>query len=84
MESKESQTSRLVLGTAQLGMPYGIANKTGQPNMAAAESIVAGVWEGGVREFDTAQAYGESEIVLGKALKSLGIARQAKVISNSP
>lgn len=81
MEPKRSQTSRLVLGTAQLGMPYGIANRTGQPDMPAAESMVASVWEGGVREFDTAQTYGESEIVLGHAFKSLGITDQARVIS---
>lgn len=81
MVSTKSLTSRLVLGTAQLGMPYGIANRTGQPGKSAAESIVASAWEGGVREFDTAQTYGESEIVLGNALKSLGIKHQAKVIS---
>ena len=33
VNSEESKTaSRLVLGTAQLGMPYGEANKTGQPD----------------------------------------------------
>ena len=81
MESQTSQNSRLVLGTAQFGMRYGIANKIGQPDFLSVQSIVAEVWESGVREFDTAQAYGESERVLGKVLSSLGIAREAKVIS---
>ncbi len=81
MESQISQNSRLVLGTAQFGMRYGMANKIGQPDFVSVESIVAEVWESGVREFDTAQAYGESERVLGKVLRSLGIAREAKVIS---
>ena len=81
MESQASQNSRLVLGTAQFGMRYGIANKIGQPDFLSVQSIVAEVWESGVREFDTAQAYGESERVLGKVLSSLGIAREAKVIS---
>ena len=62
-------------------MRYGIANKIGQPDFLSVRSIVAEVWESGVREFDTAQAYGESERVLGKVLRSLGIAREAKVIS---
>jgi aryl-alcohol dehydrogenase-like predicted oxidoreductase len=62
-------------------MRYGMANKIGQPDFLSVESIVAEVWESGVREFDTAQAYGESESVLGKVLHSLGIAREAKVIS---
>lgn len=81
MTSTASQTSRLVLGTAQLGMPYGIANTTGQPDRRAVETIIAGAWEGGVRELDTGQAYGESEIVLGKALNALGITREVKIIS---
>lgn len=71
----------LVIGTAQLGLPYGIANKTGQPNQSAATAIVREAWESGIREFDTAQRYGISEQVLGKALSELGISKEAKVIS---
>ena len=81
MASAVSQNSRLVLGTAQHGMHYGIANKTGQPDFHTVESMVAEAWTYGVREFDTAQAYGESESVLGRVLSSLGITRQARVIS---
>lgn len=62
--------NRLVLGTAQLGMPYGIANRTGQPDQDLANDILSAAWEGGVRMLDTAQAYGESEIVIGRFLKS--------------
>ncbi|MBI4135790.1 aldo/keto reductase [Candidatus Uhrbacteria bacterium] len=71
----------LVLGTAQLGIPYGVANKTGQPDQKTATEIVRAAWEGGIREFDTAQEYGESERVLGVAFRELGIADQVKVIS---
>jgi aryl-alcohol dehydrogenase-like predicted oxidoreductase len=81
MASPVSQNSRLVLGTVQFGMQYGIANKTGQPGLPAVESIVAEAWKSGVREFDTAQAYGESECVLGQVLRSLGIAQEATVVS---
>lgn len=73
--------SRLVLGTAQLGMDYGIANTTGQPVYHMARSIVQEAWEAGIREFDTAQAYGQSERVLGQIIKDLGIADEAKVIT---
>lgn len=73
--------SRLVLGTAQLGMDYGIANKTGRPDMRMARDIVGAAWEGGIRYFDTAQAYGESEFVLGKILSELGVASQAFIIT---
>jgi aryl-alcohol dehydrogenase-like predicted oxidoreductase len=75
------ENSRLVLGTAQLGMNYGVANKTGRPNFDEARDIVKYAWEGGICEFDTAQAYGESEKVLGQILSSLGIAEKTKIIS---
>ena len=79
---KEQQDiSRLVLGTAQLGMGYGIANRSGKPDLKTAESIVKTAWESGIHEFDTAQAYGESERVLGLIFKELGIAEMAKVIT---
>jgi aryl-alcohol dehydrogenase-like predicted oxidoreductase len=74
-------TSRLVLGTAQLGMPYGIANRTGQPDFEMAVSIIKAAWEYGIREFDTAQAYGESEVVLGRAFLSLGISNEVNIIT---
>jgi aryl-alcohol dehydrogenase-like predicted oxidoreductase len=73
--------SRVALGTAQLGMPYGIANATGRPEAEAAQEIVAECWQAGVRYFDTAQAYGDSEVVLGRALRHVGVAGEARVIS---
>lgn len=73
--------NRLVLGTAQLGFPYGIANQTGQPDQATATAIVRETWKNGIREFDTAQGYGVSEEVLGKALYELGISNEAKIIT---
>lgn len=80
-KDKRKTASRLVLGTAQLGMAYGIANNTGQPDFETAVSIVKTAWEYGIREFDTAQAYGDSETVLGRALSSLGISPEAKIIT---
>ena len=62
-------------------MPYGIANKTGQPDFETAVSIIKTAWEYGIREFDTAQAYGESEAVLGRAFLSLGISNDVRIIT---
>ena len=72
---------RLVLGTAQLGINYGIANKTGQPDFTTAESIVKTAWKSGICEFDTASCYGTSEQILGKVLSSLGISNEVRIIS---
>lgn len=72
---------RLVLGTAQLGYTYGIANRIGQPNQSVASEIIRIAWENGIQEFDTAQAYGESEEVLGKSFRQLKISGEARVIT---
>ena len=72
---------RLVLGTAQMGMPYGVTNWRGQPDFGTAKSIIRAAWESGIREFDTAQAYGKSECILGKMFQDLGICNEAKVVS---
>ncbi len=60
--------SVLVLGTAQLGGAYGIANHTGVPDDDATARILATANELGVTHLDTARAYGESERRLGAAL----------------
>jgi aryl-alcohol dehydrogenase-like predicted oxidoreductase len=61
--------SELTLGTAQLGMAYGIANRVGQPWRSAAVSLVHQAIAYGVMHLDTARGYGESEAVLGEALQ---------------
>lgn len=76
-----ARAQRLALGTAQLGFPYGIANRTGQPDLATGTEIVAASWCGGVRYFDTAQAYGESERVLGEALHRAGLTSRARILT---
>ena len=81
MEVIKQSVSRLVLGTAQLGMDYGIANTTGQPEYNTARSIIQEAWDSGICEFDTAQAYGQSERVLGRVFKDLGIADEVRVIT---
>ena len=77
----EYQLSRLMLGTAQFGMPYGIANITGRPSYETVRDILACAYEGGVNCLDTAASYGESEEIIGKALAELGIADRIIVIT---
>lgn len=79
MAEKDEMMSRLVLGTAQIGMPYGIANKSGKPDFSTALSIVQVAWENGITEFDTAQAYGDSEQILGRIFTELGVVQKARV-----
>ena len=62
--------SRLVLGTVQLGMNYGVANTRGAPAKNQAFVILDAALEGGINTFDTAAAYGNSEEVLGSWIKA--------------
>ena len=68
---QEYQLSRLMLGTVQFGMPYGVGNQTGQPSYREVLEILSAALAGGVNCFDTAAAYGTSEEVLGRALTEL-------------
>lgn len=77
----DNNCSTLVLGTVQLGMPYGIANTVGQPDQQTVNEIIRTAYEYGIREFDTAQGYGTSETVLGKAIRALKVSQPVKVIT---
>lgn len=72
---------RLVFGTVQLGMPYGISNNRGKPNFNSACEIVNAVFDHGITRFDTAQDYGDSEEVLGRIFEKYKITSQVKVYS---
>lgn len=58
--------SRLALGTAQFGLPYGVANNSGQISFSEASAILQYAWLAGIDTLDTAIAYGESEQRLGE------------------
>lgn len=66
--------SRLMLGTVQFGLPYGVANRSGQPSLETIRAILAYACEHGINCLDTASGYGTSEEVLGRVLADLGIA----------
>jgi aryl-alcohol dehydrogenase-like predicted oxidoreductase len=59
--------AELILGSVQLGLPYGVTNRTGKPPRAAALRLVQRAAEGGIAAFDTARAYGDAEARLGEA-----------------
>lgn len=49
-------------------MPYGVANRTGQPSASDAAAILHAARAVGIAFYDTAQAYGASEELLGRHL----------------
>src|SRR5580704_4982878 len=62
--------AELVLGSVQLGLAYGAANRTGKPSRKTALSLVRRAADAGITKFDTARAYGDSEERIGEALGS--------------
>ena len=73
--------SRLAVGTVQFGLPYGVANRVGQPSYREVREILACAMDNGVNTLDTAAAYGESEEVVGRALRELDAREQVIVIT---
>jgi len=61
--------AELVLGSVQLGLSYGAANRTGKPSRRSALRLVQRALDAGVSSIDTARAYGDSEERLGEALQ---------------
>lgn len=76
--------SRIVLGTAQFGFKYGIANTSGPPIQEEVNVLVHAAIANGIHYIDTARAYGESEEVLGKALSGGWDSRATIVTKLSP
>ncbi len=66
-EMRSRDPRRLTLGSAQWGMPYGIANRDGEPDAIEIDTMLARAKEAGVSTIDTARAYGESEARIGRA-----------------
>ncbi len=60
--------SEISLGTVELGLDYGIV-PGGRPSEREAARLIDRALEFGINFFDTARAYGESEAILGRALR---------------
>ena len=81
MIANGADKSKLVLGTVQLGMPYGLANTTGQPSKEEAFEILDTAFEGGINTFDTASAYGSAEELLGEWIAARTIKKSVYIVS---
>tara|TARA_B100000212_G_scaffold329170_1_gene294107 strand:- start:335 stop:1228 length:894 start_codon:yes stop_codon:yes gene_type:complete len=62
--------SQLCLGTAQFGGKYGVTNKDGKPDDKEIELILKNALSNNIKFFDTANAYGDAETILGEKLKN--------------
>ncbi|MBO5316119.1 MAG: aldo/keto reductase [Clostridia bacterium] len=69
-EKNGYKISALTLGTAQLGLAYGVNNDKGMPTFEESSELLTTALGLGITSFDTARAYGESEAVLGRYFKA--------------
>ena len=76
--------SKITLGTVQFGLNYGIANTAGKPSYETAKEIISAAFAGGINTLDTAAVYGDSELVIGRSLKELGLHDNVRIISKVP
>ena len=60
---------KLVLGSAQFGMDYGISNELGKVNEKEVRKILSLASLNGIYEVDTAINYGTSQSILGRQNK---------------
>lgn len=57
--------NKIVLGTVQFGLEYGINNSSGKPSQETIQSVLDTSYEHGIRLLDTAEAYGDSQEIIG-------------------
>jgi aryl-alcohol dehydrogenase-like predicted oxidoreductase len=63
---------RVALGTAQLGMKYGIANREDGPTTSTAHDVLDEAWRQGITMLDTARLYGKAEERIGSWIRASG------------
>ena len=78
---EDARSVRLALGGAQFGLDYGVVNHAGKPSAAQVFEILRWAVGKGVSIVDTARAYGDSELVIGDALNSLGLVEKVSIVT---
>ena len=76
--------TQFIIGTAQFGMNYGIANSNGQPSESTIREIIERAMESEIFYYDTAIAYENSEEILGKIFEELRISQLVKIFTKIP
>ena len=70
---------KIILGTVQFGLDYGINNSSGKPDKAKVFDILKEAYDQGIRVLDTADGYGDSSELISAFTKESG--KKFKLIS---
>jgi aryl-alcohol dehydrogenase-like predicted oxidoreductase len=76
--------ARLALGTAQLGVDYGVANRGGRPPGDEVDRILGTALDLGIEYVDTAAAYGDAEVAIGRFLRAARPSDRLRVGTKTP
>ena len=60
-----SDSSKIILGTVQFGLDYGINNSNGKVSNNDSQEILKYAYENNIRTLDTAESYGNAHEVIG-------------------
>ena len=74
---------KLILGTVQFGLNYGINNTQGKPEKEIVFQILSYAYESGIRYLDTAELYGNAHNLIGEFHK-LYPAKKLEIITKFP
>jgi aryl-alcohol dehydrogenase-like predicted oxidoreductase len=77
----ENLVKKLSLGTVQLGLDYGINNFSGKPSRTESLAMLDLAYKKGIRNFDTAYAYGDAEEILGEFVQSRNLGEEIKIVT---
>ena len=70
MNQEISMANKLILGTVQFGLNYGINNSKGKPSQEEVKKVLDFASDKGINNLDTAESYGDSYEVIGNYHKS--------------
>jgi aryl-alcohol dehydrogenase-like predicted oxidoreductase len=62
--------NKLILGTVQFGLEYGINNINGKPDKETVFEILSYAYDNGIKYLDTAELYGDAHNLIGEFHKS--------------
>ncbi|MFA4833313.1 MAG: aldo/keto reductase [Patescibacteria group bacterium] len=77
----ENLLNKLVLGTVQFGLNYGINNLNGKPSREKSFEMLDLAYKNGIKIFDTANVYGDAEEILGEFMQSRNLSGKIKIIT---
>jgi aryl-alcohol dehydrogenase-like predicted oxidoreductase len=75
--------NKLILGTVQFGLEYGINNINGKPNKETVFEILSYAYDNGIKYLDTAELYGDAHNLIGEFHK-LNPTKKFNIITKFP